>query len=308
VSAAAATAGYWAACNWRPGRPHRAPGVREMLSFGGHLTGFNTVNYFSRNLDNVLIGWRWGAGPLGLYSRAYNLLLLPLQQINYPAATVAVPTMSRLQDDPDRYRRVYREVLGKLTLITAPVVAFLIATASWTIAIVLGPQWHGAAEIFAWLGIAALVQPVANTTGWLFITQHRTRELFHWGLIGSAMSVASFIIGLPYGPVGVAAAYAISGLLIRTPFLVWYVGRRGPVSARDILQASLKPWLTGLAVLAVVVLLRFALPGIGPVEGLALALAVSAAVMLPVLRFTRLGRDAVGDIRILLGRRAIGSG
>ncbi len=304
VTAAAATAGYWVACSWRPGRPRRAAGVREMLAFGGYLTGFNTVNYFARNMDNVLIGWRWGAGPLGLYSRAYSILMMPLQQINAPAATVAVPAMSRLQDEPDRYRRAYREVLGKLTLITAPLVAFLTATSGWTIAIVLGPKWHGAAAIFAWLGIAALVQPVANTTGWLFITQHRTREFFHWGLIGSAMSVASFVIGLPHGPVGVAAAYAISGLAIRTPFLVWYVGRRGPVSAKDILQASLRPWLIGLAVLAAIVLLRFALPGVGKVEGLALAAAVTAAIMLPVLRFTRIGKEAVADLRLLLRRRA----
>jgi PST family polysaccharide transporter len=275
-----------------------------MLSFGGYLTGFNTVNYFSRNMDNILIGWRWGPGPLGLYSRAYNLLLLPLQQVNAPAATVAVPAMSRLQDEPDRYRRAYREVLGKLTLVTAPLVAFLTATSSWTIAIVLGPKWHDATAIFAWLGIAALVQPVANTTGWLFVTQRRTREFFHWGLIASAMSIASFIVGLPYGPVGVAAVYAISGLLIRTPFLVWYVGRRGPVSAKDILQASLRPWLIGLALFAAIVLLRFAVPTVGPVEGLALAAVLTAAIMLPVLRFTRLGKEAVADLHLLLPRRA----
>jgi len=303
VTAAAATVGYWMACSWRPGRPRRAAGVREMLSFGGYLTGFNTVNYLARNLDNILIGWRWGPGPLGFYSKAYNLLLLPLQQINGPAATVAVPAMSRLQDESARYRRAYMEVLGKLTLVTAPFVAFLIGTANWIIAIVLGSQWHGAAPIFAWLGIAALVQPIGNTTGWLFITQHRTREFFIWGLIGSAIAVASFIIGLPYGAVGVAAVYAISGLLVSTPCLLWYVGRRGPVSAKDIVQASLKPWLTGLAVLAAVVLLRLILPHLGPLVGLALAAAVSAAIMLPVLRFTRLGKQTVADVRSLLQHR-----
>jgi len=304
VTAAVATVGYWVACSWRPGRPRRAAGVREMLAFGGYLTGFNTVNYFARNMDNVLIGWRWGPGPLGLYSRAYSILMLPLQQINAPAATVAVPSLSRLQDEPDRYRRAYREVLGKLTLVTAPLVALMTATSGWIIAIVLGPQWHGAAAIFAWLGIAAFVQPVTNTTGWLFITQHRTREFFIWGLIGSAIAVASFVVGLPHGPVGVAAAYAISSLLIGTPCLLWYVGRRGPVSAKDILQACLKPWLTGLAVLAVIALLRLAFPHLGPVVGLALAAALTAAIMLPVLRFTRLGKESVADLRSLLRHRA----
>jgi PST family polysaccharide transporter len=183
-------------------------------------------------------------------------------------------------------------------------VAFLTGTSSWIIAIVLGPQWHGAATIFTWLGIAALVQPIANTTGWLFITQHRSREYFIWGVIGTSLAVASFIIGLPYGPVGVATAYASQSLLINVPCLMWYVGRRGPVSARDIVHASLNPLSTGLGVLAAIVLLRLAHPHLGPVEGLALAAAVTAAIMLPVLRFTRLGREVVADLRSLLRHRA----
>jgi len=307
VPNAATTAAWWVACRWRPGRPRRTAGLRDLLAFGGYLTGFNMVNYFARNLDNVLIGWRWGPAPLGLYSRAYSLLLMPLQQISAPISSVAVPTLSRLQDDPDRYRRAYRQVLEKLTLLTGPLVAFLIGTSGWIIAVVLGPQWHDAAGIFTWLGIAAVVQPIANTTGWLFITQHRGREYFTWGVIGSAMTVASFVIGLPHGPVGVAAAYAVSGLLVRTPVLIWYVGRRGPVSARDIVAASLRPSLMALAVLAAILTLRLGFPGLRPVPGLALAAAVSGAIVVPVLAFSRLGRDTVADIRYLIGRRKEGS-
>ena len=303
VPNAATTAAWWVACRWRPGRPRRVVGLGDLLAFGGYLTGFNTVNYFARNLDNILIGWRWGAAPLGLYSRAYTILLMPLQQITGPISSVAIPALSRLQDDPDRYRRAYREVLQKLTLMTSPLVAFLIGTSSWIIAVVLGPQWHDAARIFTWLGIAALVQPITGTTGWLFTTQHRGREFFTWGLIGSAIAVSSFIIGLPHGPVGVAAAYAMADVFIRTPLLIWYVGRRGQVSARDIVTASLRPSLLGLAVLAAILALRFAMPGLRPVPGLGLAAAVSLAIIVPVLAFSRLGKDAVGDVRDLVGWR-----
>ena len=278
VPNAVTTAAWWIVCRWRPGRPRRTAGLGGLLAFGGYITGFNTVNYFARNLNNVLIGWRWGPAPLGLYSRAYSLLLMPLQRINYPASSVAIPALSRLQDAPERYRRAYREVLEKMVLLTSLLVAFLIGTASWVIAVVLGPQWHAAASIFAWLGFAALVEPVASASGWLFVTQHRTREFFYWGLIGSTVAIASFVIGLPHGPVGVAAAYTVADIGIRIPVVIWYVGRKGPVSAWDIVSASLRPLLIGLAVLAGILALRLALPSLRPVPGLALAAVVTAAI------------------------------
>src|SRR5262245_15436776 len=76
------TAASWWACRWRPGLPRRGASVREILAFGGHLAGFNVINYLARNLDNVLVGRFAGAGALGLYSRAYQLLMMPLNQIN----------------------------------------------------------------------------------------------------------------------------------------------------------------------------------------------------------------------------------
>src|SRR4029453_14358411 len=81
-------AGVWMVCGWRPGFPARGTGVRSMLSYGGGLTGFNVMNYFARNLDNALIGKFWGAAQLGIYSRAYQMLLMPMQQINAPLAAV----------------------------------------------------------------------------------------------------------------------------------------------------------------------------------------------------------------------------
>lgn len=172
--AAITAASVWTLSGWRPGLPTRRSGVRTMLVFRGHLTGFSIVNYWARNLDNLLIGRVWGPSQLGLYSRAYQLLLVPIDQANTPVAAVAVPALSRLGDSPERYRQAYLHILEKLAMVTMPMMAFLIATSDWMVHLVLGSQWLGVSSLFAWLGIAGLVQPLANTTGWLFITQART--------------------------------------------------------------------------------------------------------------------------------------
>ena len=225
--------GIWIVCRWRPGLPTRGTGVRSMLSYGGDLTGFNLMTFFGRNLDNVLIGKFWGAYQLGVYSRAYQMLLMPMQQINAPFAAVAVPTLSRLADSPERYRAAFLKILEKIAMITMPGVVFMVATSDWLVLFLLGPQWRGASRIFMLLGIAAIIQPVAKTTWWLFSTQGRTRELFHWGLISGTIAVVSIIAGLPWGAIGVAASYAATDLCVATPLLFWFVGRKGPVRAVD---------------------------------------------------------------------------
>ena len=125
-----------------------------------------------------------------------------------------------------------------------------------------------------------------------------------WGLVNSAIAIASFVFGLPHGAVGVAAAYALTNVLICTPLLIWYVARRGPVSAKDIVAASLRPSLIGLAVLAAILTLRVALPSVEPLPGLAYAAGLSAMIVCPFLAFSRLGRATLRDVRRLLARRA----
>src|SRR5215471_2302825 len=112
-------------CRWMPGLPQRNTGVRSMIRFGSNLTGFTTINYFSRNLDNLLIGRVWGAQQLGLYSRAYQLMGLPIDQINEPITSVAVPALSRLTDSPESYRRAYLRMLEKIAMLTIPGVGLM---------------------------------------------------------------------------------------------------------------------------------------------------------------------------------------
>ncbi|MFC1560804.1 lipopolysaccharide biosynthesis protein, partial [Pseudomonadota bacterium] len=76
--------GIWIIIPWFPSRPRWVEGVGSMVRFGGDILIFNTINYFSRNADNILIGKFWGAAPLALYDKAYSLLMMPVIQINGP--------------------------------------------------------------------------------------------------------------------------------------------------------------------------------------------------------------------------------
>ena len=138
----------WLMVRWMPGLPRRDAGVRSMISFGGNVAASYLIFNVNRNADNVLIGWHWGAGPLGLYSRAYNLLMLPVRQLSGPAGSVAVPAFSRIQSDPARFARLLSSHGEPDHVDQHSDFRFPVCCRRPVIVVVLGRQWLEAATVF----------------------------------------------------------------------------------------------------------------------------------------------------------------
>jgi PST family polysaccharide transporter len=176
----------------------------------------------------------------------------------------------------------------------------MIGAADWIIGVVLAPEWAGVSTLFALLGISGLIEPFSTTTGWLFVSQGRTREQFYWGFANAGLTVGAILLGLPWGPVGVAAAYGVTGLLIRTPLLFWVVGRRGHVGVAD-LYRSTAPFaaVAGTILLA---LGAFRIWGAGPSNllNVVAAAAITGAVGLATLGLLPAGRATLASVSDLL--------
>jgi O-antigen/teichoic acid export membrane protein len=287
----------WITCGWRPGLPRRDTGVRSMLSFGGNITAYGTVNYFSKNADNLLIGKFFGAQPLGLYNKAAQLVGLPTDQVHEPVMAVAVPALSRLADSPERYRKAYMRIMEKVLMLVMPAVALLIVSSDWIISIVLGAQWKDAGAILVFMSIAGLFQPIMNTAGSVLVTQGRGRHLFYWSLISSPLSILSIVAGLPWGALGVAASYSLTRVFITNPLMYWFVGRSGPVRTMDFYRL-LAPFTAAAAagILACMAFRHFFQVS-NPVLGVAVCFSLIAGANLIVLSLTNAGRAALLDIK-----------
>ena len=214
----------WTLINWRPEWPRRTAGMGSMVAFGGNLAASFLTFGVHRNVDNLLVGWYWGAGPLGLYSRAYSLLMLPLRQLNAPIAGVAVPAFSRIQGSPERFARYYLRSIGLMVWIGAPLFSFLFVGAAPVVKLTLGRQWHEAAPVFQILAISGLGQLVLQSTVWLFVSRGRSDRLFKMLLMISPAIVGSFLVGLPFGIKGVALCYSLV-LLTILPWILKYTFR-----------------------------------------------------------------------------------
>jgi len=218
-AALASTAMTFYLCPWMPGRPRKTAGVGRMLGFGGYLTAFNFMNYFARNGDNVLIGWRFGATELGFYSKAYNLMMLPISQVSSPLSSVAVPALSRLSGDHGLMGRYYLKTLRLLSMIASPIGAVCFALSNEIIMIMLGPRWGPAIAPFRLLCIGGVFQPLYFTQAWLHVATGNARRVFRWGLVATPVILGSFVIGMIWGVNGVAAGYSAAIVILVGPAL-----------------------------------------------------------------------------------------
>ncbi|MGL4620756.1 lipopolysaccharide biosynthesis protein [Chroococcidiopsis sp.] len=283
--------GAWLLCSWRPSLPQRHANIRELLTFGSHLTGFNVINYFARNLDNILIGRSWGAGQLGLYSKAYGLLLLPLQQINAPITAVAIPSLSRLQADPQQFRNYYLKAVSLVMFLTLPLVILSIAISEEVVTLILGSQWREASFLFRFLGVAAIFQPLCNTAGWLYIATGKTDRMLKWGVFASSLTVVSFFIGLPYGARGVALCYAVAMLLQVYPCM-YYATRGLEITTRELFSAIAQSLVAALIAGIATIGVKFALDSILPVWGIAIACTLVMAGLYVAIVFYLFGKKS----------------
>lgn len=220
----AAAVGAWILCRWVPSLPRKAPGTDSMVRFAINIYGRYSFNYCTRNLDNILVGWRFGSDSLGFYKKAYDLFLLPAAQFSAPLTTVAVSALSRLQKDSARYRRQFLAALAVMALLGMWLGADLTLVGKDIIRLVLGPEWAPAGVIFTFFGPGVGMMLLYAAHGWIHLSIGTPHRWFRWVIVEFTVTALLFFCGLPWGPVGIAAAWTVSFWILLLPAF-WYAGK-----------------------------------------------------------------------------------
>lgn len=237
--------GLWVATGWLPGRPGRLAKILPLLRVGGTITLNTLVTYVGYNLEKILLGRFWGADALGNYGRAYQLISVPIDNLNSAFGGVAFSALARLQDDPARLRHYFIHGYSLIVSITVPLTLFLGFFSDQIFLVLFGPKWLEAAAIFRLMTPTVLIFSLINPFGWLLFATGRQGRSLRTALVIAPIVITACIIGLPYGPRGVAAAYSIAMALWFVPHLFWCV-RGTPVSVRDLLPSIARPILASL--------------------------------------------------------------
>jgi len=296
VTLGSRTALMWWASDWRPGAAGPLSEVRSMLAFGSHLTASRMANYATRSVDKILVGKFWSAQLLGFYSKASNGIVLPFQQAGHTLSRVAVPTLSRLQNDPPRYRSYLMTALLLVATAGLPGVAFLAVDAGVLVRVVLGDQWLETVPFLQVLAPVAILEMVNMTTRWVFISLGQTSRLLRWRLFESLVKILGLAIGIRWGPMGLAAGLAVVSTALIVPGVV-YCSRRSPLTVADFAKPAWMPFLAATAGVASVLGFRaFGGMAASPLATLALDVPVFMAASLGVWVVLPRGRATLVEL------------
>lgn len=244
VSSAVYAVGVWVAAGWIPGMPRSITAVRSMLSFGGTITLNSLVVYVAYNFEKVLLGRYWGADVLGLYDRGYKLINIPTAELNSAIGGVAFSALSRLQNDPARLKSYFLKGYSLVLSMTLPITIFCAVFVDDIIQVVLGPKWTDAAIIFRLLTPTILIFGIINPLAWLLYSLGLQVRSLKIALVIAPLVITAYIIGLPYGPSGVAFAYSAAMTLWLIPHVVWCL-HGTMIYPRDLVLAAGRPLLAG---------------------------------------------------------------
>jgi O-antigen/teichoic acid export membrane protein len=292
----------WLTTGWIPGRPRSRVGLHSLMRFGGGLTLTNLIVYIAYNLEKVLLGRVWGADALGIYGRGYQLVNLPTENLNSACWGVAFSGLSRVRNDPGRFKSYFLRGYSLILALTIPITIAAALFAPDLIFVFLGPKWKDVSQIFRLLAPTILIFALINPLAWLTFSLGMIGRNLKVVMVLAPLVIGGYVLGLPYGPKGVAFAYSAVMTIWVIPHIAWCV-RGTVVSLSDILLTASRPLGSGLVAAALAFGVQFSWgQSLSPLPRLILEVAVLLVVYIGML-FYVMGQKAV-YVRLLQGLRS----
>jgi PST family polysaccharide transporter len=277
------TVGAVIAGPWLPGLPARQVGLRSMVRFGGTITLNSIVMYVAYNFEKVLLGRFWGADAIGIYGRAYQLVNIPTDNLNSAVGEVAFSALSRVRDDPARLRSYFLKGYSLVLALTVPLTLIGTILAKDAILVLLGAKWREAVPIFRLLAPTILIFAMLNPFSWLLFALGQVGRSLKLAFAIAPLVIAGYVIGLPYGPKGVALGYSVTMTLWLLPSIAWCVHGTA-ISFGDAIRALSRPLIAGaIASIPPLGLVVFCANSLSPLPRLLLGVATFIAVYLLLL-------------------------
>lgn len=182
-------------------------GIGKMLKYSSYNFLFNFVNYFSRNLDNILIGKYIGVAALGYYEKAYTLMRMPLDNITVVITPVLHPVLSSPEISPEKIFDVHKKLIEMMAFFGVPISIFLFFAAEPIVLFLYGEQWVETIKPFKWLALSVWIQMILSSTGVFFQINNQPKWLFITGLISSLILVAAIITGIYFSSIVTLAMF-----------------------------------------------------------------------------------------------------
>lgn len=281
--------------------------LQKIGSYSLYQFLFQFINYFSRNLDKLLMGKYMSMKALGYYDKAYRLMLLPLQNITYVITPVMHPVFVQIREDKSNMSRSYLKMLGIMAFIGFPLAAGLYFMARNLVLLMFGWQWFESIPAFKILALSVGFQILTSTTGAIFQAADATKKMFYCGLFGAFCTAGCVIVALFSFATAEAVAWAITiayFLSFVQAFITLFVSTL-KVGIKPFLKVLVRPLLLTLIMVIAMFATSFVLdsffPGISRAGGLCVYLLVWLVVWISYM-FIAKEKDVLELLQYILSK------
>jgi PST family polysaccharide transporter len=204
----------WFTSSWRPKFQFRWSVFKELWSYGGGLMGYQIVNYGTRNSDNLIIGKTLGSDLLGIYSRTFHLMLLPINILNLVVTRVMFPVLVKFQNDKEKFREIYLQSTALIALVIFPIAFSILLFPYEIVMLIYGSKWIAMAPILQIFAFYTIFQSINTTLPWIYNGIGKTKVLFYWGIFTLLITVGAIFAGLKWSLIGVSVSYTLAAYVI----------------------------------------------------------------------------------------------
>jgi PST family polysaccharide transporter len=208
---------YWIISKWTPLFVFEWNTIKELSNYGFNFLGDSSVNYWSRNFDNFIIAKVLGSNDLGIYTRAYSLMLLPLRNVSTIVTKVMFPAFSQKQDDLQLLKKYYLNIIQYIALITFPLMIGLSLVSKEFVLLFFGNKWSAMIPILSILSGLGAIQSIISLNGLIYNSLGKVNIAFRVSIITNIVLIIAFVIGVNFGLIGVAYSYLIASALLLIP-------------------------------------------------------------------------------------------
>lgn len=236
------------AVKWRPSLPWQADfrAATGALAFGGQLSLDRLLSDFANQVPNIIVGRAFGDAAAGLFYRSLNFAQMPRRRIVGPLSGAFVPSLSRLQDDPDGLRAMYVRQVTRSNLILVPVGLIVLLAPDALVLALLGPDWTGAIPVMRWLGLLPLMVLAAEASVWVLVALGLSKVLLRARLLTTAVLIGAMLVGSRFDLVTFTAVLMLTQMVVAFVVMPMVIVRHSPVE-----WATLRAAYLGDAVFAI---------------------------------------------------------
>ncbi|PZV18060.1 MAG: flippase [Leptolyngbya sp.] len=251
VSEVIGTLTLWFYSDWRPTLRVSMRHFRDLFGVGMHIMGFNYLSFFSTRANDFLVGYAFGPTELGYYTVAYSVLNAMTQILIQTSRDVALPTFSRLQEEPERFRRAFYSATQLTSALAMPTFLGMAVLAPELVKVLFGEQWLPAVPLIQVLSMLGILRSLKYFRGSVFIAMGRSDWWLWLAVLDVVLSLLAFAISYRWGIFAVALATVLRNYLV-FPLGQWAICKLIQDSLGKYLRVFITPAICSLIMAAAV--------------------------------------------------------